>query len=40
MPHQTNNCGCKIGRVTTTYEIPNVDTNLVDDGGAERVFVD
>lgn len=29
MPHQTNNCGCKIGRVTTSYEISNVDTDLV-----------
>lgn len=34
MPRQKVKCGCKVGRVTTEYEIPNVDTNLVDSWGS------
>ena len=30
MSRQTDDCGCKIGRVTTAYELPTVDTDLVD----------
>ena len=30
MSRQTDDCGCKIGRVTTTHEIPTVDTDIVD----------
>lgn len=31
MPSKNDSCGCKVGRVTREYEVPNADSRIVDE---------
>jgi len=31
MPSENDSCGCKVGRVTREYEVPNADSRIVDE---------